>query len=99
METDAAALKAAGEGAEALTAQLHALRAAQGSEVEVVQAELETERKRAAAEEALQVEMAAEVEAAKAEAKAAEAESAKAKEAAVESARLPRGGRGGGGCA
>ena len=59
METDAQALRAASEGTEALTAQLGALRAAQGSEVDAVQAELQTERKRhAAAEEQLRAEIA-----------------------------------------
>ena len=42
LEVDAAAVTAAGEGVAALTAQLHALREAQGSELEVLQAELET---------------------------------------------------------
>ena len=45
-EMDNATIAAAGEGTEALTAQLHALRGAQASEVEAVTTELENERQR-----------------------------------------------------
>ena len=91
LEADTQSLRAAGEGAEALTAQLHALRAAQEGDVEAVQAELENERKRhAAAEEALLAEMETERAHSEVAVSEATAETQRARDAASESARLAR---------